>query len=470
MTTQTLSHHFWFVFKWLRKGVRKLDAVSNVMVPPIDKSDLSSPDALSHGPIIFGMWSFLIIFGFFGFWSAVAPLSSAAVSSGQVILDSNRKTIQHLEGGIIKEILVKEGSLVKEGDIIIKLDETAAKAKLDQLKSQYYSELAAQGRLLAERDNKPTIAFSDELLTQKDNPVVRDNVDSQTRLFEARRKSIDGQIDVLKQKIEQSKQEIVGLEAQAKSARSQMDLLQQEISVVRKLLKEGNAMRPRLLALERQSADLNGQRGEHLAMVSRSQQNIGESEIQMINIKNKFVNDVMSDLKDTQVRVSDLQERIRASQDTFARINILSPITGTITGLKVHTLGGVISPSEKLMDIVPVNDELIIESKVQVQDIDQVHAGLLARVRLTAYKMRYVPMVEGEVKYISADRFTDEKTGAPYYLARVHIPKKSLDDLPNVKLYPGMPADVLIVTGDRTLLSYLFSPIRDSFSKALREQ
>lgn len=469
MSTSSKAH-YWLVFKWLRKSLRKLDNVSNIMVPPTDKNDLSSPDSFSRGPIVFGMWSFLVIFGIFGIWSVVAPISSAAVSSGQVILDSNRKTIQHLEGGIVKEILVKEGSVVKEGDVLIKLDETAAKAKLDQLKSQYFAELAAQGRLLAERDNKETITFSEELTKQQDNPVVHDHMDSQSRLFDARRKNTQGQIEVLQQKIEQSKREIDGLEAQAKSARSQMGLLQQEISVVRKLLKDGNAAKPRLLALERQSADLDGQRGEHMALISRSQQNIGESEIQMINIKNKFMNDVMAELQETQTKINDLSERLRASQDTMNRITISSPITGTVTGLKVHTVGGVITSSEALMDIVPTDDELIIESKVQVQDIDQVHAGLLARVRLTAYKTRYVPMLEGQVKYVSADRFTEERNGMPYYIARVHIPKKALSDLPNVKLYPGMPADVLIVTGERTLLSYLFAPIRESFSKALREQ
>ena len=466
----TAKKQHWKMFRLLRKGVRTIDKITQWMAPEV-KADGDSPDPYARGSIVFGMWAFLIVFGIFGVWAALAPLNSAAVAQGQVILDSNRKTIKHLEGGIVKEILVREGGKVKEGDIIFKLDETAAKARLDLLKGQYITNRAAEARLLAERDNKTTIEFPEELLKlEKENPVAKDNIDSQRRLFDSRRKNIEGEEAVLRQKVEQQKREIQGLEAQASSARAQMNFLQQEITVVRKLLADGNAMRPRLLALERQSSDLDGRRGEHLAMVSRAQQAIGEAEIQMINTRNKFMNDVVSDLKDTQAQIGDVQERMRASQDTMNRINILAPISGSVTGLKVHTVGGVIAPGEALMDIVPVNDELIIEAKVQVQDIDVVHADLPARVRLTAYKTRQVPMIEGIVKNVSADRFTDERSGVPYYIARVGIPHSALEELPNVKLYPGMPADVLIVTGERTMLSFLFSPIRESFSKAFREQ
>ncbi len=324
----------------------------------------------------------------------------------------------------------------------------------------------------AERDDAEKVIFPEDLIKmQKDNPVARENLDSQKRLFESRRKSIIAQTDILKQQISQKKEEINGLRAQIKSSSDQLALLREEIAVVKKLLKSGNAMKPRLLALERTAADIEGKWGESLAMVSRAEQAIGEAEINIVNLKTKFLNEVMTDLRDTQVQISDLEEKMRAAADTMNRIEIASPLDGTVVGLKSHTVGGVITPGQPIMDIVPRDDLLIIEAKVLPQDIDVVYPGLLSRVQLTAYKTRKVPPVEGEVKTISADRLTNERTGESYFLARIGIPKKNLDALPEkAKLYPGMPADVLIITGKRTPLSYLFGSLTDYFSHAFREQ
>lgn len=431
----------------------------------------ATPEAIARPTILFGLTAIAVIFGIFVFWSALAPLNSAAVAVGSVILDSNKKTIQHLEGGIVDEIYVREGDFVEKNQPLIRLDETAAKARYDLLKSQFISFKTAEARLIAERDGAENIVFSKELLAlEPKSAVVRENLDSQRRLFDSRRRNTEGKISVIYQKIEQSKREIQGLEAQQASTTEQIRLIRDELAGVRKLYANQNISKQRLRALEREEANLTGQRGEYIAGISRAEQAIAEGEIEVLNLRNDFQKEVVEELREAQTQLADLEERIRASADTFQRIVVSAPLSGTVVDLKVHTVGGVIAPGEKILDIVPQDDKLIIEAKVHPQDIDVVRAGLVARVRLSAYKTRTVPPVDGIVRHVSADRFTDDRTGQSYYLARIEIDDDELRPLQNVELYPGMPADVLIVTGERTLLSYLFSPITESFSKAFREQ
>lgn len=446
------------------------DRLGERISPRIASQELS-PEALARPTILFGVASIAVIFGIFVFWSAVAPLNSAAVTQGSVVLDSNKKTIQHLEGGIVDKIYVREGQYVEKGQPLIRLDETAAKARYELLKSQFIAYKAAESRLLAERDESTEITFNKEFLAlEKTNEVVRDNLDSQRRLFESRRLNVQGKISVLHQKAEQSKREIEGLQAQQAAADEQIRLLGDELNGVRKLYADNNISKQRLRALEREEANITGQRGEYVAMISRAEQAIAQAEIEILNLKNEVQKEVVDNLRETQAQLADIEERIRASADTFQRILITAPLAGTITDLKVHTVGGVISPGSKIADIIPQDDKLIIEAKVQPQDIDVVRAGLTARVRLSAYKTRKVPPVDGIVRQVSADRFTDERTGQTYYLARIEVNEDQLRHLQGVALYPGMMADVLIVTGERTLLSYLFSPITDSFNNAFREE
>lgn len=468
-TTHARTAHYRRLIHLLRGTVRYIDHAGAVLVPK-GGADQDTPEAITRPATVFGMWMFLLVFGVFGLWSAVAPLKSAALAHGQVVLDSNRKTIQHLEGGIVAEIYVREGQEVKEGDPLLRLDDTAAKARLDLFLGQSITVRSAAARLLAERDNKDKIEFPEDLLKEKkSNPVIAENMDSQRRLFKTRRKSLEGELSILRQKSEQYKQEIAGLESQKQSAADQIKLLKEEIATVAKLLKEGNAMKPRLLALQRNASALEGQRGEYVSGISRAQQEIAETEISMINLRNEFLNKVVADLKDAQAQIADLAERIRASADTMSRIVIAAPIGGQVTGLKVHTVGGVIAPGEKLLDIVPKNDKLIVEVQVKPEDIDVVRPDLEARVRLSAYRSRYVPMLNGKVTYVSGDRFVDERSGAPYYLARIEIDYKELEALTNVKLYPGMPTDAQITTGSRSFLSYLLDPFAQSFNSAFRE-
>lgn len=456
---------------FLRGATHWLDRVATKLLP-YDAANQMAPDQRARPTILIGFILMFVLFGIIGTWSALMPLAAGAIGPGRVMTESNRKEIQHLEGGIVKEILVKDGDVVKAGQVLVKMDATNAQARSDLVLGQYLAAKATEARLIAERDGKSSITFPDEYLKQEaNNPKVKDALETQRRLFSTRRESLQGEIDVLNQKIAQSGEEIRGLKEQSAAASSQIALLNQEIATVSELIKTGNAVKPRLLALQRQQADLMGRRGESQAMASRASQTINESKISILNAKNEFLNKVVAELKETQVQLSTLEEQARASSDVARRVEVTAPIDGTVTGLNIHTIGGVVQPGQVLMSVVPSNDRLIVEAHVSPQDIDVVHPGLKAQVRLTAFKTRYLHPVEGKVTTVSADRFDDKATGESYFVARVEIPQSELAALgSDIKLSSGMPADVLIVTGTRTMLSYIVRPIRDSFGHAFHDQ
>lgn len=454
----------------LSKVVYYIDRSTDYMTN--NKSDENRDEVMhfTRPSIVFGIWTIIIVFGFFGLWAAFAPLDSAAVARGTIVNDSNKKTIQHLEGGIIKEILVREGDTVTAGQPLIRLSETAAKARQDTLVSQLRASLALEARLIAERDSRETIEFDKDLLDNQNNPEVAKIIDSQTRLFNARKEEINGKVGILNQRTAQFNDQITGLTAQEAATRSQMALIKDEVNTVSILLKSGNANRPRLLALQRREAELRGIQGQYLSEVAKTKQSITENDLQIINTRNEMLNNVMKELRETQVTLADLREKVKASSDIQERLEIVSPQPGIVNGLMYHTVGGVISPGTPIMDIIPQNDDLVIDAQVSPQDIDVVHAGLDARVRLTAFRARTTPIIEGKVVNVSADKFTDKATNQSYYVARVKINPDMLHKLEGVKLYPGMPADVLIITGSRTFLHYLMGPITDTMRHSFREE
>lgn len=403
-------------------------------------------------------------------WGCIAPIDSAAVAPGYVALESNRKTVQHLEGGIIDAILVKDGDTVEEGQPLVRLNDTAAKARLEVLIAQWRVAKAAEARLIAERDEKDEVTFPPSVLAHKDDKDIAKVIDNQTRLFQTRVQSLRGQVNVLEQQVLQYQKQIAGLESQRVSAAEQLKLTEEEAESVEKLYKQGYAPKPRLLALKRSEADLRGKQGDLLSQEASAQESITETKLKIYNIKNEYLKQVADEQKDTEQQVAELEEQIRAARDVLNRTVITAPRSGKVTGLKVHTVGGVISPGAPIMDIVPQNDKLIIEAQVATHDIDVVHEGLPAKVMLSAYRRRFAPRIAAKVTYVSADRFINEHTGAPYYMADVEVSPEALAKLSGrVKLYPGMPADVYIVTGEHTFISYIFSPILESFRKSLKE-
>jgi HlyD family secretion protein/epimerase transport system membrane fusion protein len=396
-------------------------------------------------------------------------LDSAALAPGRVTVASNRKTIQHLEGGIVKNLLVKEGDAVAGGQILIQLDDTQSRARLELLLGRYDKLLATEARLKAEQAFAAGIKFPVPLILRRDQPQVVKLLDAEKALFESRRRSIEGRIRIFHKRIDQLNNEISGLEAQVAAKEEQFVLVEDERASFEVLFQKGYVSKVRLLALKREEAKLKGDRGEHLSLITKARQRIGETELEIIDLKNNTLNQVVSGLRDTQAELVEVSERLKAAEDILVRSDIRAPQAGVVMGLNVHTEAGVIAPGQRLLDIVPEDDTLVIEAQVTPNDIDVVYAGLPAQVRLTAFKQRNTPMLEGKLTRVSADSFTDERSGASYFLARVAIDAAELKKLDGRELYPGMGAEVMIKTGKRTTMDYILAPLTDSLRQAFRE-
>ena len=418
---------------------------------------------LLSGAAIIGLF-----FVAFGGWAAWAPLKSAAIAPGVVAVESNRKTIKHLEGGIIAELKVRDGDVVKAGQTLIRLDDTQARVTLDRLRGRIVAARALEARLIAERDGAARIAFPASLTADGADKANAETLAGQVKIFVTRKESLAGQQSILKQQTAQLNEEIVGLKGLIGAENTQIKLIDAEIQDVQSLVRKGLAKRSRLLALQRQQAEIEGARSRNTAAVARAKQQIAETRLRVSELKTQRLNQVVEELRATQTELFDLEERIRSAEDVLVRTQITAPLDGTIVGLQIHTPGGVIGPGEPLMDLVPSGAGMIIESQVDPNDIDVVHAGLPAQVRLTAFNQRNLAPIEGKVLTVSADRLTDERTGVPYFLARVVLVEDLAEDLA-VALYPGMQAEVMIVTGERTVLDYIFRPLSQSLGRAFRE-
>ncbi len=442
--------------------INKQSSVDNIIEvnpePPIKRATL------------FGLMVLLVFVGGFLFWALLAPLESAAIADGKIIVDTSRKTIEHLEGGIIERLYIQEGSRVKQGDLLIELDDTQALARLSLLRGQINHFYGFASRLLAERDNKQSVEFPKRLTSQADKPQVEQIIQSQRAIFTANQATFNGQIKILQQRIQQLQKEIESLQAQVNADTRQLELIDEEIKAVAYLEQRKLIERPRLLALQREAARLQGERGENIGLIAKAEQRIGETQSQIIATKDNRQKEVLQELRETRQQLADLLEEERAAEDVLKRTAIRAPQDGTVVGLKKHTVGGVLSASEEVMEIVPSKDELIIEARLNPLDIDVVYPGLVAKVKLTAFKQRSTPSLDGKVDTISADILQDEHTGETYYAARVKIDSSQLEKIKHVKLYPGMPAQVMIITDKRTPMRYFVTPIQDSFSRAFREQ
>lgn len=440
--------------------------MSAMAAPPASASD----ELGTRKVVLIGTMIVLIFFGFFGAWAIFAPLDSAAIATGTVGVENNRRTVQHLEGGIVKDILVRNGDKVTQGQTLIRLEGVQPLAQLQLIRGQRNALLARAARLRAERDASNGISFPEELTAQSGDERVQESMLGQLNIFEARKDAIEGQRQILGQRVAQFDEEIIGLQAQIRSADEQLVLIEDELEGLQTLFDKGLTPKSRLLALQRRRAEIQGERGQNLAAIARAKQNIAESEIRIFELRTEQVNEVVAELREVETELLDLRERLGAAEDVQRRTDVLSPSDGTVVDMQVHTTGAVIRPGERLLDVVPGNVKLIIEARVNPTDIDIVHAGLTAQVRLVAFNQRVTPTVEGIVAGVSADRLTDETTGEAYYTARVELTDQQDPRLEGLTLLPGMPAEVLIRTGERTLVQYLVSPVRQSFTRSLREQ
>lgn len=423
-----------------------------------------------HRYLVAGVATCLLLVGGVGGLAAVTKMSGAVIAAGRLVVDSNVKKVQHPTGGVVGEIRVREGDRVKAGDILVRLDETTTRANLAIVSKgldEFYARLA---RLEAERDGKDTISFPEVLISRRDEAGVAASMAGEQSLFDFRRQARSGQRSQLRERIAQLTQETAGLTEQLQAKRREIELIQIELEGVRSLWHRKLIGIERMTSLERDAVRLEGEHGQLTAGIAQVKGKASEIELQIIQIDQDLRSEVATDLRETQGKISEFVERKVAAEDQLKRIDLRSPQDGVVLQLAVHTIGGVITPGEQVMQIVPVTDDLTVEAHIAPQDIDQVTMGQNAILRLSAFNRQTTPELTGTLSRISADLTTEERTGAAFYVARVTLPKTEVAKLHGLALAPGMPAEVFFPTGDRTMLSYLVKPLSDQIQKAFREE
>ncbi|MEN4752794.1 HlyD family type I secretion periplasmic adaptor subunit [Pseudomonas sp. Ps21-P2] len=415
-----------------------------------------------------GMTIVLVTFGLFGTWAAFAPLGNAVYGTGVVTVQSYRKTVQHLEGGIVKELRARDGDTVHKGDPLIILDDGQLSSEYESTRNQLITARAKEARLRAERDDLPAIPALKIDGVESDR--AREAIDGEAQVFRSRHDARLGEISVQQERIGQLKQQIIGLNDMIGTKVNLEKSYTREITELKDLLRQGFVDNQRLLEQERKLDMLKSEVADHQSTITKTRLQINETEMQIVQTNQKFSSDVAKDLSDVQAQVFDLQEKASALKDRLSRIVIRAPEDGMVLDMKVHTIGGVVSAGTPLLDIVPESSDLVVEAHVSTNDIDRITLGKLTDVRFSAFNSATTPVIQGEVTRISADRLTDEKTGEGYYLVRVKITDDGLKRLGDRKLQPGMPAEVLINAGDRTMLQYLLKPARNMFAKSMIEE
>lgn len=418
---------------------------------------------------IVGYGIVVAVFGGLGGWSAFAPIDSAALAPGVVTVQSYRKTVQHLEGGIVRRLSVQEGQQVDEGDVLIELEGTQFQAEMEVLRVQQLALQSEEARLLAERDNAAAVVYPTPAALANDDARVVEIRQGQDTLFAARRKAYAGEVSVLEQTVTQLEAQIEGLQSVIRSKRSLLDSYSTEMDDLKRLLEDGFADRQKLRELERASVEQQGEVAELIATSAAAEARINESRLRILQVEREFQTGVAAALGEVQAKLADVNERVASATDRVERALIRAPVSGRVLKLSAHTVGGVIAAGQPIMDIVPGLESLLVEAQVSPVDIDRVQAGLPARLRFTGFKRSRVPEVRGIVTSVSADRLQDPATGVSYFLARVELEDGQLELLQGVELIPGMPVETMINTGSRTLLGYLWEPVSESVARSFRE-
>jgi HlyD family secretion protein len=420
--------------------------------------------------MIAGLLTSVILVVSVGGWAAATNLAGAVVANGTFVVGSYVKKVQHPSGGVVGQILVREGDTVSAGDIVMRLDATQTRSNL-AIVTKRLDELGARlARLEAERDDHDAIRFPDWLLARRTIPDVASAIHSETRLFEFRKQSRDGKKAQLAERISQYEHEIEGLKAQEDAYQSGIEVFETEIAALSGLRAQGIVSDQRLNSLKTQLATYGGERGEKIAYQAQAAGRITETRLQILQVEQDLKTEVGKELREIQAQIGEYVERKVAAEDELKRIDIIAPQSGVVHQLTVHTVGGVVSPADPIMLIVPEGDDLALEVQIAPKDIDQIHLGQKAVLRMSAFNTRVTPELNGHVSRIAADLTTDERTGMTYYLARIAPPSEELSKLGGLTLVPGMPAEAMIHTGDRTALSYLVKPLSDQINRAFREE
>jgi HlyD family secretion protein len=425
--------------------------------------------SLRHNILAIGVAAAVLVVGLGG-WAATTEFSGAVIAAGQMVVDSAVKKVQHPTGGVVGELRVRDGTRVLAGDILVRLDDTQTRANLAIVTKALDEMAARQAREEAERDGEDTVAFPQQLLARMDDPDVARAVKGERRQFETRRAAREGQKAQLRERVAQLGQEITGYSAQIKSKVKQIEWITKELEGVNELWRKNLVPYTRVTTLEREKERLEGEHGQLIATISQARGKITETELQILQVDQDMRSEVGRDLADIRAKSSELVEKKVAAEDQLKRVDIRAPQSGMVHQLSIHTVGGVVGPGEQMMLIVPESDALMIEGKVQPQDIDQIHIGQSAFIRLTAFNQRTTPELNGEVSLVSADVTEDQKTGIRYYTVRVAVPENEVARLEGLKLVPGMPAEVFIQTTPRTVMSYFVRPLQDQLARAFREK
>ncbi len=447
----------------------------NIPIQNLQMASPSAPEKKKKEPydryLLIGYLSIAALVLMTIIWS-LAPIKGAVIASGVVVVEGKPKTLQHLDGGIVGEILVKEGQSVEKGDIVMRLDPTMLEANQVIVQTRLYETMARVSRLQAERDSKSRIDWPESLMAAREtNASVDTAMTGQEKLFKARRAADLGQVEQLTQRIAQFNDQIAGLKSLILSKENQALKIREEADSKQILVDKGWLAKPVILALEREELRLKGDIANHRSEISRLRNSINETRVQISQIRRELQAEVLAELRVADTEASDLREQLTTASDQRRRIDVTTPVSGKIHNMTVTTIGGVVAPGQELMQIIPQDVRLIIDAQVQPADIDQIYPGQPTTIRLSAFNMRTTPELNGLVIKASPDRIIDPVTGFPYYSVKIEIPPEELARLPKtLTLLPGMPADAFMQTQSRSVLSYLLKPASDAMSRAGREE
>ncbi|SEG74298.1 HlyD family type I secretion periplasmic adaptor subunit [Bosea lathyri] len=437
-----------------------------VPVTPTDEPEERMPSL--RNLVLAGVGSIAIGFGAFGAWAMTAKLDNAAVATGTVVVDSKRKTVSHLEGGILKMLLKLEGDRVTKDEPLLRLEDARARAELQQLHGKRVGLEAKLARLRAEQNNAKEIEFPDSL-EMAGTPISNVVITAERKLFQARMQVYEGRISIQKRVIEQHQAETEALQAQIEATKFQRSLIDEEVRTVADLYEKRYAKRTQLVELQTKQSELAGRAGEAAARKAKAEQAVAGANLEIISISLERQGEVAKDLQDSQLLLSEVVERIVQAEDVLRRLVVLSPQEGIVANIRMRTAGSAIAAGEPILDIVPEREPLIVEAKIDPRDIDSVKLGAETRIRLTAFNARLMPPLLAKVTYVAADQLVDEKTGVPYFIVRAEITPESLAEN-KITLHAGLAAEVLIVNGSRRAVDYLLQPFTESFNRAFREK
>lgn len=440
--------------------------------PDMQKTKEKQNKNFSPAPYITAGYAIIFLgLGVFGTWAATAPLASGVVAGGTLSVESNRKTIQHLEGGIISEIYAREGEVVDVGDMLVKLDPTQALGNFTVLQNRMTLLQATEARLLAESVDAAEIEWPPELVADNDNQSVQSIVKLQHTLFEDRKRTKDGQVAIMRARMEQLNEAVKGLQQQLGAVDKQIESMQTEIDRLTSGQEKGVIGKNQLAQMTRGLLDLQGDHGEITSEIAKLRQTISETELQIVQIRQEFIERAGGELRDIRNELDEVTERKGVAEDVLSRTVVRAPVRGMIQNIQIHTTAGVIRAAEPILDIIPLDDDLIVNAKIRPIDIDNVHVGSTAEVRFSAFSSRTTPAIFGELTVLSKDIIQPQRQGEePYYLARIEVAESEVPMEIRGRLLPGMPADVIVATGDRTFANYILKPLTDAFHKSMKEK